>query len=94
MSKVELLPNDLDFIKQPASIDAAMFRGAAWLLSDFMAPIWKCQFVSGRENAKTINFSVRLDDGLLLIDRIHESLLVAIKSYLCLMSHPLATGGI
>ena len=62
----------------------------AWLQSKYPDNIWHCKF--GRAK-KTIDFNIHLDDGQLLTNSKHESLLDTVKYWLCVQSHPRYCGG-
>jgi len=66
------------------------YRQAAWLRSDFFASEWSGHLEE--VGFFTINFKVSLSDGLELTHPKHASLLDAIKCWLCVQTHPDATG--
>lgn len=88
------LPHELDFIISPFDASSGLFRSAEWFNSKFDEPVWITHIGKNGKKDTVIDFRVRLDDGLLLTHPKHQNLLEAIKSYLCLSSHPLTAGGI
>ncbi|MCA6065360.1 site-specific integrase [Thalassolituus marinus] len=93
MDDSSALPRELDFITRSVDADLGLFRSAEWLNSKFDDPVWSARFAENGKRDTVIDFRVRLDDGLLLTHPRHHNLLESIKAYLCLSSHPLATGG-
>lgn len=88
------LPRELDFITRSVDARSGLFRSAEWLNSKFDDPVWNARIAQNGKRDTVIDFRVRLDDGLLLTHSKHQDLLESIKSYLCLSTHPLASGGI
>lgn len=58
--------------------------------------VWDCHFgkSSGASYRKTINFDIKLDDGLPLTHLKHNSLLNTFKYWICTQTHPRFSGGI
>lgn len=88
------LPHELDFIMRPFDSSSRLFRSAEWFNSKFDDPVWTTHIGQNGKRDTFIDFRVRLDDGLLLTHPKHQNLLETVKSYLCLSSHSLTTGGI
>jgi len=67
------------------------FRTAAWLKSSFESDVWTTEIGSQRSE---IDFRVRLSDGALLTERLHTELLLCLKTFLVLQTHPDVTRGV
>lgn len=87
---LSLIPKELSFIDS-FRIGKNSIENASWLLSQFSDESWICEFGKSR---KLVNFRVLIDDGSLLTHPKNRQLLVSIKKFLCLQTHPLTTGAI
>lgn len=66
------------------------FLTAEWLNTEFSETVWEGQF---GERAIKIDFNVVIDDGSNLTDKKNELLLGTFKQWICIQTHPDATGG-
>lgn len=85
------LPKELDFINHYRVTNQTL-EYAAWRISDFEADVWECSF--GERGALSIDFRKVLNDGSLLTNQKNRALLINIKKFLCLQTHPALTGSI
>ncbi|MBL8517310.1 MAG: hypothetical protein JNM76_10125 [Betaproteobacteria bacterium] len=85
------LPKELDFLQCYLGDRELEYQTAFWLLSPFNSETWKCEFGYTRFS---LDFRVRLDDGLLLTSARHSELLRTLKLWLCVQTHPDALGSL
>ena len=85
-----LIPKELSFIDS-FRIGKNSIENASWLLSQFSDDFWICEFGKSR---KLVDFRLLIDDGSLLTHPKNCELLVSIKKFLCLQTHPLTTGAV
>lgn len=82
------LPRELEFIHQFRMTNSSL-DNPQWRTNDFDAEVWSCMFGT---IARTIDFRKIIDDGSLLTDPKNRKLLNSIRRFLCLQTHPSATG--
>jgi len=81
---------ELSFLNHINPRRTSVYRNAQWLQSDFLADKWVVRF-EHLTTLRTIDFSVRMSDGLLLTHHRHSELLMTLKEWLCACTHPHAT---
>lgn len=86
MVSVGGLPSELQFLSEIFDSREIQYREAKWRTNSFDEDTWTtdCGF--------EIDFHVRLDDGALLTERCHRSLLEVFKTWLCVQGHFDSTG--
>jgi hypothetical protein len=89
---IEMLPTELSFLNDYDITDGSL-HSADWLQSSFNSEVWECSFNGRNAHDITIDFRVRLEDGTLLTSPEHANLLLSMKEFLCVQTHPYATGG-
>lgn len=91
MHSLASIPLDLSFICDTVGDRKEQYKHAFWLKTDFDSDIWDCDFSGIGE--KKIDFNIILSDGTRLTNNKHRVLLDIIKHFLCIHTHPDATGG-
>lgn len=89
---LEMLPVELSFLND-YDLENGSLHSAEWLKTPFSSELWLCSFDGRNAYDITINFQVSLEDGSLLTDPKHASLLLSMKEFLCVQTHPYATRG-
>lgn len=87
---VKTLPEQLNFINK-FRVSHRSLEEATWRTNAFSDNIWHCLFGT---TSRTIDFHKILNDGSLLTAPNHHQLLVSLKRFLCLQTHPLLTGAV
>jgi len=73
--------DELQFLSEFRNPRQVLYRHAPWLKNGYDDMIWECQF--GTATSFKIDFQVKLNDGTLLSENKHKSLLETLKSWIC-----------
>lgn len=90
MANLAVIPLELNFIHELLGDRETQYRQAFWLKSEFKSDVWECNFGKYK---KKIDFRATLPNSNYLTDSKHETLLDTFKCFLCVQTHPDATGG-
>jgi len=91
MANLAAIPVELNFLHEALGDRKAQYRRAFWLKNEFADDVWECNF---GKSSKRISFRIILPDGKSLTDPKHAILLDIFKCFLCIQTHPDATGGV
>lgn len=89
---LEILPAELSFLNDYDIVNGSL-HSADWLQTPFSSEVWECTFNGRNAHNITIDFRVHLEDGSLLTSPEHASLLLSMKEFLCVQTHPYAICG-
>jgi len=91
MAEIAKYSGELQFLENLLQTRDRPYRNASWLKSCFSDDVWECTFSA--EHSFRISFAVTLPDGKLLTSGTHRATLEVLKCWLCVQTHPHATGG-
>ncbi len=91
MLNLATISPELHFLHELFGDRNKQYRDAFWLSSRFEDTVWKCCFDD--HHTKIIDFNIHFPDGSSLTAPHHVMLLDTIKCFLCVQTHPDATGG-
>ncbi|CAK1804103.1 Integrase [Vibrio crassostreae] len=86
------LPNEISFLDEIFLEPREKYSRADWLLSNFSDSVWIYKF--HQKSTSELNWDVHFHDGSNLLDSRHKELLISLKYWLIISTHPTATAGI